>query len=73
MRGNIDRTVKIIFTEEEVKDIIKEYLQNGGYEVVGGINIVVKKKTWTDGYGTMEIDHEKLYFENANAQIKKSE
>lgn len=67
MKINTDITIEL--TAEDLTSLIKNKLNAEGYEVLE-ISFPVKKHRWTDGYGTMEIDHEELQFLGAIVKVK---
>ena len=56
----------INFTEEDVKKIIKEWLENKNYQVTGEVKIDIGKVSV--GYGPTE--HDAWAFRGASCQVK---
>lgn len=66
---NIVKKMTIELSKDDVKQIIKEYLEKDGYTVVGDINIDVSEQCV--GYGMQE--HDEVVFKGASALVREKQ
>lgn len=66
---DISNKITIHFSEEDVVGIVKEYVVKQGHSNIKNVNLKIDKKKWTEGYGMMERDYEKLVFNGIDVEI----
>lgn len=65
----INTETSVEFTPEELKELISEKLIREGCKIVD-ISFNLKKRQWTEGHGTMEIDYEEMCFLGVKVNVK---
>lgn len=65
----VNNQTTITFSEEDIKRLVQDKVENGGYKVID-IKVNLKKKQWTEGHGHGEIDYEKLILENVEVKAE---
>lgn len=65
----INNETTITFTEEDIKNLVKDKVEQGGYKVLD-IKVNLKNNKWTEGHGIGEIDYEKLILESVEVKAE---